>query len=154
VPPGETVHASVVRIGRFGVLIRGASGSGKSSLLLSLLTDAPGAMLVADDRAALRVEAGGLVASVPEAIAGQMEIRGIGIVRRAYVSEAAVSLVVDLLPLAECPRLPTPEERRAVLSGIALPRIFIASGAPDGAARVRAAIDHLATGIYDEAVGK
>ncbi|MEJ0096776.1 MAG: hypothetical protein WDM84_00690 [Bauldia sp.] len=51
-----------------------------------------------------------------------------------------MSLVVDLLPLAECPRLPTPEERRVVLAGIALPRIFVASGAPDGA-RPRAGRD-------------
>ena len=138
--PENTIHASVARLGRFGVLIRGGSGSGKSSLLLSLLMSEPDAILVADDRVVLQVEAGRLVAAVPEAIAGQIEIRGIGIVRRPHVSSAIVDLIVDLLPLAECPRLPTAEERRVLLAGVTVPRIFIATGAHDGAARVRAAL--------------
>ena len=143
----NTIHASVARLGRFGVLIRGSSGSGKSSLLLSLITREPDAILVADDLVALKVVEGRLVASVPDAIAGQMEIRGVGIVRRPYVSSVAVDLVVDLFPLAECPRLPTAEERRTLLAGVAIPRIFIAVGAHDGAARVRAALDHAAAGV-------
>jgi HPr kinase/phosphorylase len=134
-----TVHASVACLGARGVLIRGAAGSGKSSLLLSLIFDA-GATLVADDRVALAASGGRLVASAPETIAGRMEVRGVGIVRRPYVSPAAIDLVVDLLPRDECPRLPTAEERRAVIDSIAVPRVFIAVGAVDGAARVRAAL--------------
>lgn len=137
----STVHASVASVGDRGVLIRGRSGSGKSSLLLALLDGDPqGAALVADDRACLAAVGGRLIASVPHAIAGQMEIRGLGIVRRRHVSPVAVDLVVDLLPLEQCPRLPSPEERRAVLEGVAVPRIFIACGAHDGAARIKAAL--------------
>jgi HPr kinase/phosphorylase len=138
----DTVHASVACLGRHGVLIRGASGSGKSSLLLSLLDGNPnGGKLVADDRAHLASEDGRLVASVPVAIAGRMEIRGVGIVERPYVSSVAVDLVVDLLPLEQCPRMPSEEESRVVLEGVAVARIFVAAGAHDGAARVKAALD-------------
>jgi HPr kinase/phosphorylase len=145
----DTIHASVADLGRHGVLIRGESGSGKSSLLLSLLDGDPAtARLVADDRACLATEGDRLVASVPEVIAGRMEIRGVGIVRRPYVPRVAVDLVVDLLPLGECPRLPTEEESRVVLEGVAVSRIFIATGAHDGAARVKAALDHLARTNY------
>ena len=142
-----TVHASVARVGDRGVLIRGRSGSGKSSLLLALLS--PGdSTLVADDRTHLSAEGGCLIASAPEAIAGQMEVRGVGIVRRPYVSPVAVDLVVDLLPLAECPRLPDGEAARAVLEGISVPRIFIAIGAHDGVARVHAALTRDCADIF------
>jgi HPr kinase/phosphorylase len=146
---GDTVHASVARLGHFGILIRGPSGSGKSSLLLALLDD-PGAILVADDRVRLHAEGGRVIASVPEAIAGRMEIRGVGIVRRPYAASAVVDLVVDIEQLSKCPRLPTAEQRRAVLAGIAVRRIFVALGAPDGALRVRAALDCAASDIYEQ----
>jgi serine kinase of HPr protein (carbohydrate metabolism regulator) len=137
----DTVHASVARVGAQGVLIRGASGSGKSSLLMALLTSRDaGAVLVADDRALLAVEDGRLTASVPPALAGLMEIRGTGIVRREHIPATAIDLVVDLKPLAECPRYPTDEEAFAVLAGVRLPRIFIAIGTHDGVARVIAAL--------------
>ena len=135
----DTLHASVARVGDRGVLIRGRSGSGKSSLLLALVSSSS-ATLVADDRVHLAAADGRLIASVPEAIAGQMEVRGVGIVRRPFVSPVAVDLVVDLLPLAECPRLPDGEAAGAVLEGISVPRIFIAIGAHDGVARVHAAL--------------
>jgi serine kinase of HPr protein (carbohydrate metabolism regulator) len=143
----DTVHASVVALDGHGILIRGASGSGKSSLLLSLLDGSPAAAtLVADDRAHVTVEGDRILASVPEAIAGKLEIRGIGIVQRSYVASVAVDLVVDLLPLEECPRMPSEEESQVILEGVALPRIFVATGAHDGAARVRAALDRRANG--------
>ena len=115
---------------------------------LSLLDGSPAAArLVADDRAHVAVEGDRILASVPEAIAGKMEIRGVGIVQRPYVRSVAIDLVVDLLPLDECPRMPTEEESRVVLKGVSLPRIFVAAGAYDGAARVRAAIAQQATAI-------
>ena len=135
-----TIHARAARVGASGVLIRGAPGSGKSSLLLSLVGGPGDAMLVADDRVIVAANGGRLVAAVPEAIAGQMEVRGVGIVRRPHVSPAPIDLVVDLLPLAECPRLPDAAEGRTVIEGIAVPRIFIAVGAVDGPVRVRAAL--------------
>jgi serine kinase of HPr protein (carbohydrate metabolism regulator) len=141
-----TVHASVALVGGQGVLIRGKSGAGKSSLLLALIGSS-GATLVADDRAHLAASGGRLIATVPDAIRGQMEIRGVGIVRKPYVSSAAIDLVVDLLPLPECPRLPSGDEALVSLEGIVVPRIFIAIGAHDGAVRVEAALGRTKSGI-------
>jgi serine kinase of HPr protein (carbohydrate metabolism regulator) len=135
-----TVHASVAFVGGRGVLIRGASGSGKSSLLLALLDRDPDTRLVADDRVVLTDDGGRLVASVPDAIAGRMEIRGVGIVRRPHLAFAPLDLVVDLVAAAEAPRLPDADERMVEVGGRLLPRVFVISGAPDGAARVRAAL--------------
>jgi serine kinase of HPr protein (carbohydrate metabolism regulator) len=137
----STVHASAVLVGEAGVLIRGASGSGKSSLALSLIDAAsPTAWLVADDRVALAVHHGRLVAAAPPAIAGKIEIRGIGIVEVAHVSPVVVRLLVDLLPPANCPRLPEPDQLRGSIEGVVLPRLSLPSHAADGAARVHAAL--------------
>ena len=138
--PSETIHATAVAIGDRGVVIRGRSGSGKSSLALSLLTRLPDAMLVADDRVALSVDGPRLLAASPEPLAGLLEVRGLGIVRRRYVSPAAIALVVDLKPLAECPRMPEPQDLEVVLVGIVLPRLFIAIDASDAPSRILAAL--------------
>jgi serine kinase of HPr protein (carbohydrate metabolism regulator) len=139
VPP-ETIHASAARVGERGVLIRGAPGSGKSSLLMALIFGETRATLVADDRVVLSVAGGRLLAAPPESIAGRMEVRGVGIIDLPYVSPAAIALVVDLVPLSECPRLPDESEARVVLHGAMLRRIFVAIGAADAAYRVRAAL--------------
>lgn len=141
----ETVHASAARVGSHGVLIRGASGSGKSSLLLSLLFGSSDGVLVADDRVVLSVEDGRLVAAAPKTIAGSMEVRGVGIIRRPYASPVAIDLVVDLVPLAEVPRLPDDAEAHVVIAGVMLRRIFVAAGTADGALRVRAALASIGT---------
>ncbi|WP_422075348.1 HPr kinase/phosphorylase [Tranquillimonas rosea] len=93
--PGSLVlHASCVALGDRAVLIRGASGSGKSTLALALL--ARGAALVADDRCALEVRGGRLLAEAPPTIPGIVESRGVGLIRVPYLTRAAVTLVVDL----------------------------------------------------------
>jgi serine kinase of HPr protein (carbohydrate metabolism regulator) len=141
----ETVHASAVRFRARGILVRGASGSGKSALVLQLLfADAP-ARLIADDRVALSLDRGRLMASAPAALAGLLEIRGQGIVRRPFVSPAAIHLVVDLRPLAECPRLPEPADEAAVVLGLEIPRLILPIGIPDGVPRVRIALERIAS---------
>jgi HPr kinase/phosphorylase len=138
------VHASAVLVGETGVLIRGASGSGKSALVLALLFQAqPKAWLVADDQVALAAEDGRLIATVPPAIAGRLEIRGQGIVSRPHVSPARIRLVVDLLPPESCPRMPSAEEATAIVEGVALPRLMLPIGGHDGAIRVQAALQRL-----------
>jgi serine kinase of HPr protein (carbohydrate metabolism regulator) len=138
-PP--TVHASVVAIGDDGVLIRGTSGSGKSSLALALIeSGTPPATLVADDRVILTARDGAVYATVPTTIAGLIELRGLGILARPYVSPVAVRLCVDLVPPGAAPRLPSEEEGRVVLEGVALPRIYILTGSPDAPLRVRVAL--------------
>jgi HPr kinase/phosphorylase len=93
-PPGEIRHGTCVAIDGRGLLILGPSGAGKSTLALRLLS--LGAVLVADDRTELSVEAGRLVARCPPALRGLIEARGLGILRAPIVEQAEVALVVDL----------------------------------------------------------
>ena len=122
----RTLHAACVSLGDSGILIRGASGSGKSSLALLLAAEADGA-LVADDTVVCASRAGALVARAHDAIAGRVEIRGQGILAAAELglavrTEVIVSLVVDLA--AELPRLPEPPDDAEILE-FQLPRLML-----------------------------
>jgi HPr kinase/phosphorylase len=88
------VHASAVSFRGRGLLILGASGSGKSALALSLT--GAGAALVADDCVAIVRRGRALVVQAPARTAGLVEARGVGILRVASVPEAVVTLAVDL----------------------------------------------------------
>ena len=110
------IHATTVAWAGRAVLIRGASGTGKSALGLELM--ALGLRLVADDRTELAREGGRVVARCPRAIQGLIEARGVGILRAEALPEAVVELVVELGE-AEAERLPP--WREAVLLGVALP---------------------------------
>jgi HPr kinase/phosphorylase len=88
------LHASCVAIAGRGVLILGASGSGKSQLALGLISR--GASLVADDRVELVRRGEALVARAPAAIRGLVEARGLGILRLPAMPEAPVAVAVDL----------------------------------------------------------
>jgi len=129
-----TIHASCVAIGDAGVLIRGASGAGKTTLALLLVDDAAlrglPARLVADDRVALAVSDGGVVASPPPALAGLVEIRGRGVEAEPFAPLVVLRLVVDLVPAAALPRLPEPDELVAELLGRTLPRQPVPIGDP------------------------
>jgi len=125
-----SLHACAVLIGARAILIRGPAGSGKSRLALALIEAAgtgrlPFTRLVADDRIQLEVCHGRLVARAPQALAGLIEIRGLGIRRVPHEALAVIGLVVDLAaPDAE--RLPAPRE--TVITGFGLPRLAVASG--------------------------
>jgi HPr kinase/phosphorylase len=125
-----TVHATAVLAGARAVLIRGPSGAGKSRLAQALIEAArmgrlPFARLVADDRVRLTPAGGRLLASPAAALAGLIEMRGIGIIRTAYEPCAVVGIVVDLGGAAE--RLPADEQRQAIIEGITLPRLAVAA---------------------------
>jgi serine kinase of HPr protein (carbohydrate metabolism regulator) len=142
---GATVHASAVALAQAGILIRGASGSGKSSLALALLTAHPTrARLIGDDRIALAARGGRLVATVPSQIAGLLEIRGQGIRAFSPLSPAVIRLVVDLCAADEAPRMPSESDETADVEGVRLPRLLLPRGAVDGHVRVAAAAARVA----------
>lgn len=110
------LHATAVAIEGRAVLITGPSGAGKSDLALRLIDR--GAVLVSDDQVALTVDdTGHLLASAPATIAGQIEVRGIGIVAMAHVSPVAVALLIELTQKMD--RMP--ERRTRELCGQELP---------------------------------
>jgi HPr kinase/phosphorylase len=100
--PGP-LHASAVRMAGKGVLLVGASGSGKSSLALHLM--GLGAELVSDDRVTLLADGDGPRLARPEASPALIEARGVGLLHAACVASAPLHLVVDL-GTAETARLP------------------------------------------------
>ncbi len=114
------LHGTCIAFGSTGVLLRGASGAGKSDLALRLIGRRDlDVRLVADDQISLSQRAGGLWASAPDRIAGMMEVRGVGLVQMDYVAEAELRLVLDLSPPGDVPRLP--EAATCTIDGIQLP---------------------------------
>jgi serine kinase of HPr protein (carbohydrate metabolism regulator) len=99
------LHASCVQLSGIGIVLLGASGVGKSDLALRLIDS--GATLVADDQ--VHVEAGetGLLGRPAEALAGLLEVRGLGILRLPYCEVSQLGLVVELDRAEIVARLPT-----------------------------------------------
>jgi serine kinase of HPr protein (carbohydrate metabolism regulator) len=125
-----TAHASAVLADTRAVLIRGPTGSGKSRLALALIHAAQTgllrfARLVGDDRVELEACHGRLLVRPAAALAGLIEVRGLGIRQLAYEPVAVVGLVVDLAA-ADAERMPRPGE--ATISGVHIPRLAVKSG--------------------------
>src|SRR3954468_7696933 len=127
-----SIHASAMLLGARAVLIQGPAGSGKTRLTLALLSAAkhgllPFARLIADDRAFVEAVHGRLLVRPAPALAGLIEVRGLGIRRMPHEPLAVVGLVVDL-GQADIERLPDPAQKQAKIEGIALPRLAVAAG--------------------------
>ena len=108
------MHATTVAVsqaGRWGALvITGRSGAGKSELALQLM--AQGAELVADDQTILTTGPdGALLADVPDALRGMIEMRGMGLLPVPYRAPVRVCACLDL-DRRESERLPQPRARR------------------------------------------
>ena len=117
----ETLHATSVAIDGRVVLLRGPSGSGKSDLALRLIDR--GAALVSDDYTLVKRIDGRLVATAPDTIRGKMEVRGIGVVAMAALTDAPVALIADLFDPVD--RMPLEPVHRTV-AGISVPVVKIA----------------------------
>jgi HPr kinase/phosphorylase len=121
------IHASCAARDGHGVLLTGPPGSGKSDLLLRLLD--LGFALVADDQVEIQDRA----ARPPPALAGLLEVRGLGILRLPYTPQAALALAVALEPGE---RLPHPQRHPT-----GLPLVSIDPALASAPARVRIALD-------------
>ena len=133
-PPGTTVD----RAWR-AILLRGPSGAGKSDLALRLIE--AGGRLIADDQTQVTRRGQALLASAPAALAGLMEVRGVGILklsRGQLLSRAPLSLVVDLVPPDRIERLPEPA--RETVLGIDLPLLALAPFEASAPAKLRLAL--------------
>jgi len=137
------VHATCVglRIGHLwrGVLLRGPSGAGKSDLALRVI-DA-GGRLVADDQTHVAKTGRTLIATPPPALAGMIEVRGVGIVtldRPQLLVRAPVALLVDLVDPDRIERLPEPAVE--IVQGISLPRLELAPFEASSVAKLRLAL--------------
>jgi HPr kinase/phosphorylase len=140
--PSILVHATAVAIGDRAVLIRGPSGAGKSDLALRLIDG--GARLVADDQSELQRIGERILVRAPAAIAGLLEVRGMGIVRIEALPEAMLALVVDLRPAPDIERLP--DIRGEDLLGLTVPAISLAPFEASAAAKLRLAVNAFSGG--------
>lgn len=139
-PKRPSIHATCLVIDGKGLLIRGRSGAGKTSLALALIgaasRDGRFARLVADDRVHLEVLEGDLIGTVPSTIAGLVERRGDGVYPIDHVGRATIRLVIDLVDGDVPPRSGT-----AQIEGVSLPQLDIARSATPEASLVLAALD-------------
>jgi len=132
----DSLHGTVVALDGLGVLLRGASGAGKSDLALRLMAE--GAMLVADDRVVLDAADGRVRASAPSSLAGLIELRGVGIVRRPFLASAPLALVVDLVAPETVERMPEPAI--ALLAGHPVRRLALAAFEASTPVKIRFAL--------------
>jgi serine kinase of HPr protein (carbohydrate metabolism regulator) len=144
----ECVHATCVDVAGAGVLLLGKPGSGKSDFALRLI-DQHGtgtgealmaACLVADDQTLIEADGDALFASAPPAIAGKLEVRGIGIVEVPHVARTRVSLAVELVNDRGLERMPDLPMRRQVWLGVALPVVRLAPFEASAPAKLRVAL--------------
>ncbi len=112
-----------------GVLIVGAPGAGKSDLTLRLL--GRGFNLVADDQVDIRDG----IARAPDALAGLLEVRGLGIVRLPYLRDVKLNIVIALTDEPE--RLPRPERH----DSFDLPVVCLRAASASAPDRVALALD-------------
>ena len=137
------LHGSCAVRQGVGVLLLGQPGCGKSDLLLRLIDRGFG--LVADDQ--VLVEAG--QAAPAPALAGMIELRGIGLLRMDHVAPVPLGLVValdgtvaGLAPAAE--RLPEPRMHPV----LGLPMLRIAPFAASAAFQTEIALDCILGGRF------
>jgi HPr kinase/phosphorylase len=130
------LHASCVAIAGQGVVLRGPPASGKSDLALRLID--VGGRLVADDQ--LLVERCGerLIGRAPAALAGLIEVRGLGIMRIAHCAAVPLALMVELDAAGSWPRLPEPLTQE--LLGVVLPCVRLDPRAPSTCAKIKLAL--------------
>lgn len=150
--PAEAVpvHATAFVVGDRGVLVFGASGSGKSALAFEAIRDADRtgrfAALIADDRIHLAAIGGRLVARAPAALRSALEVRGAGIRRVDSEPAAVIHLLARLLPLGEAQRYPDPGSE--VIEGVELPVLRLPQKDAGGA--LRAILAHLFLAGWEE----
>lgn len=120
----HNIHGTALLLGTAGVLLRGPSGSGKSILALSLIDRWEGrglpGFLIADDRVDLVRAGGSLSMRPPATLAGLIELRGRGIIKRPFRAPARLHLVIDLVPALV--RMPEEDELVTDILGVRLSR--------------------------------
>ncbi len=116
------------------MLLAGKSGSGKSDLALRLIDR--GAVLVSDDYTELRGVGDSLLARAPAAIAGKIEVRGVGILEMPAADDVAVCLYADL------DRAPgrLPEAATTRLAGLDIPLVALSALEPSAPIKLEYAL--------------
>ena len=125
----HNLHGTACILGDRGIMIMGPSGSGKSTLALALINAAHQrgqfTALIADDQLLISTSHGRIIIEAPSAIAGRIELYGLGIAKKAHCHAAILDLVVMLRPKSEIERMPVPKIYK--LAGIDVEQINLPS---------------------------
>lgn len=126
------VHATCIAVDGRAALLTGPSGAGKSDLALRCIGQnhywadrVIRASLVADDQVHLERRGRRIAARAPAAIAGKLEVRGLGIIDVPRLPEAWLGLMVELADTGDIERQPDPSLKIQVL-GLDLPILRVA----------------------------
>ncbi|MEQ1670545.1 MAG: HPr kinase/phosphatase C-terminal domain-containing protein [Hyphomicrobium sp.] len=128
----ERIHATAIAVGQRAIIIRGPSGSGKSDLALRCLAVAASqlvpspARLVSDDQVLVTRDGLSLSVTAPQALLGQLEVRGLGIIRVDPEQDAKLMLIADLTGRHQIERYPDPWPM-AQLLGLNVPVMHISA---------------------------
>lgn len=134
----SAVHATAVAIDGWAVLLTGKSGSGKSDLALRLIDR--GAILIGDDYVDLLPDGDAVAVKSKDAIAGKIEIRGLGIFDFPHIAKAQLRLVAELGEEGE--RLPS-QWLHSDQIGYAIPVIKLNAFSTSAAIRIEHALKSL-----------
>jgi serine kinase of HPr protein (carbohydrate metabolism regulator) len=122
-------HATAIVIGTTGVVLVGASGAGKSSMALRLISAARQAghfaTLVSDDQIFLERISGRVIARAPASITGLIELRGSGIGRIDPMTEAVMHMAVSVVDSDTTTRIPEENQLWCPHDDVVLPLYFV-----------------------------
>ena len=137
----QCMHAAAIVIDRFGMLLRGPTGSGKSLLQRHLRREARArglyAGLVSDDYVQLAptgtdIDSAqslpSLVAFAPNSTSRLQEVRGLGILEVGpdhALDRAVMHLLVDLVEPRHMPRMPTREQTIDEWQGVPIKHLYV-----------------------------
>ncbi|HEX7694214.1 MAG TPA: aldolase, partial [Sphingomonas sp.] len=99
-----------------------------------------GAVLVSDDYTLLQRAGRELIASPPDTIAGQIEVRGLGVLTMPHVEKVPVALLVRLTDAPE--RMPLADEVRRI-AGLDIREVAVDPRSASAAIKVELALRHL-----------
>ena len=123
-----------------GILIEGPSGAGKSDLALRALS--LGFRHVADDRTVVFVSQGRLFGRAPPALAGLMEVRGVGVLPAPALAFAEIFLAARCVSSADAAERVADRTLERIL-GIEIPVFDFWPLAPSAPAKLAGALEHL-----------
>lgn len=136
--PVKNHHACALEINEIGILIKGHSGTGKTSLMLSLLERAKlenlNGLMIADDQVILKRDQNQLIANTPKSIAGLIELRGHGIIKKPYKPSCDIKLIVHILEDEKIDRMP--EQKYYNFEDLDLPMVEVPQKHENQAVRI------------------
>ena len=136
-----TLHGSAVAFDKDGglsaVLLRGASGAGKSDLAFRLIES--GARLVSDDQVECVRRNDRIFLGSADSIRNMLEVRGIGLVKYPAEASVVLRLVIDLAARESVPRLP--EWETVSILDIPVPRLHLCAFDSSTPLKIRKAMD-------------